>query len=347
MRARTGVRRENTARVAEVVWCGATTDPDGSWSGGSAVSIAFTRRTRRALVVLIAGAVVAASCGSSHGSTQGGKYEGASKDKGSTKDGGTARSLDAGFDPDRPPVFIVANVVNPDKVYLLSKFRSGIGHDFSSGSGETCRSMKHYLSVMDADAPDYKIEGGGGKEAMPLPDPAVDVPIYSPADGTYHVGSYDPVAFNSEVDIVPASQPVMLIRLMHVTPLAGLADGATVRAGEQVGLVLRNQPFDVAISAQVDDPENKTRYVSMFAAMDDATFAAWQRRGAESRDDLILSRGSVDAAPWQCEPVQPVKKEGDANFAVDYMAPEWFDLNLVKLDGHDEVSQKIKAKYGK
>ena len=54
---------------------------------------------------------MAASCGSSHGSTQGAKDEGASKDKGSTKDGGPAKSLDAGFDPDRPPVFIVANEV--------------------------------------------------------------------------------------------------------------------------------------------------------------------------------------------------------------------------------------------
>lgn len=46
------------------------------------------------------------------------------------------------FDIKNPPKFIQADFVELDKVYVISKFRSGVGHDFSLGD-EKCRSMKH------------------------------------------------------------------------------------------------------------------------------------------------------------------------------------------------------------
>lgn len=301
---------------------------------------------RLALIfVIVAGASVAPGCSAgSSGPDRGAEWhdDGPKQDDGAKHDGGA--QID---DTDNPPQFIVANVVDPAKVYMVSKFRSGIGHDYSVGTDETCRSMKHYLSVLDPDAPDYKIENGGSKEAMPAPEPGVDVPIFSPVDGTFHVVEGDGVPINREVQVVPSAYPSVVVRLMHVAPLASLADGDAVKAGQQVGLVLRNQAFDVAIDAKSVDVVDATRYISMFKAMDDATFAAWQRRGATDRDQFFLSRAEVDANPWKCEPSAAGKKQGDALFAVDYMQGEWFDRNEVTLDGYDEVTARIKAKYGR
>lgn len=251
------------------------------------------------------------------------------------------------FDPENPPQFITANFVDPSKVYTISKFRSGVGHDFSTQSGETCRSMKHYLGVMDANAPDYKILGGGNKDAMPLPVQGVDVPIFSPVDGVVSaIEDSGNVLFNRAIDVTPNSLPDVRIRLMHVTPLLSIKAGQTVKAGEQIALVLRNQPFDAGVEESVKDPINKTRYISIFKAMTDEVFSSWKARGAVSRDQFVLTKAQVDANPWQCA-TGPNEIPGAANFAVDYLAtPEGFALNEVVLTGYAEVSQQIKAKYG-
>src|SRR5438034_513620 len=43
---------------------------------------------------------------------------------------------------------ITANPVEADKIFVVSQFRSGSGHDYSYNAwdGETCRSMKHYFN---------------------------------------------------------------------------------------------------------------------------------------------------------------------------------------------------------
>lgn len=250
-------------------------------------------------------------------------------------------------DPDNPPKFIVANIVDPSKIYLISRFRSGIGHDFSVNSGETCRSMKHYLSAYDPEAPDYKIESNGAKSAMPAPVQGIDVPIYSPVDGVINIESGDGTPFNQSVDIVPNNYKMFTIKLGHVFPIEGLKVGQSVKAGQQVGLILRNQTFDFDIETMVDDSQYMSRYISGFMAMSDEVFAQWQKRGVLTRENLVLSKVIVDANPWKCVS-DASQKSGGGLFAVDYMAnASDFMRNLITLPGYQEVTDAINKKYGR
>lgn len=236
-------------------------------------------------------------------------------------------------DPEHPPYFIVANPVDPSKVISVSKFRSGMGHDFSVNSGETCRSMKHYVSIVDHNAPDYKKLSGGDKKKMPLPVQGVDVPVFSPVDGVLAVEQYDDVLFNRALNIVPDAYPNVRVRLMHVTPLDSVPAGTHVKAGQQVGLVLRNQVVDYGIEEDVKGSTFKTRYISFFMAMDDNTFAAWTARGATSRDEFVFTREQIDAKPWKCK-TSPDGKVGNEEFVENYVGtPEGIALNLVTLNG--------------
>jgi hypothetical protein len=64
-----------------------------------------------------------------------------------------------------PPRVLNANYIDLSKIEQVSRFRSTIGHSYVDGSGETCRSMKHYFQ----------------------PKASVDwtmVDVYAPASGT-------------------------------------------------------------------------------------------------------------------------------------------------------------------
>src|SRR5438128_12093342 len=89
----------------------------------------------------------------------------------------------SGFGVDRSnlPKFIQADFIDLSRVYSISKFRSGSGHDFSGG-GETCRSMKHYFTPQNnVTDPKAQKDANG---IPPKPDGKTDIPIYSPVDGT-------------------------------------------------------------------------------------------------------------------------------------------------------------------
>ena len=75
---------------------------------------------------------------------------------------------------------IEADFIDLDKIYSISKFRSGSGHDFS-GNGETCRSMKHYFNTQDTRGKMLAYDRGNG--IPPKPDGINDINIYSPVSG--------------------------------------------------------------------------------------------------------------------------------------------------------------------
>src|SRR3990172_3261597 len=81
---------------------------------------------------------------------------------------------------DSLPQFIEADFIDLDKIYSISKFRSGSGHDFS-GNGEKCRSMKHYFNTQDTREKMDAFSQNNG--IPPAPDGNGDIPIYSPVDG--------------------------------------------------------------------------------------------------------------------------------------------------------------------
>lgn len=280
------------------------------------------------LVVVIVGITLAVSR-SNQRKDQG--YKGDQKNEGAVQATQKADSIgtsevSADINSDNPPKFIQADFVELDKVFMVSKFRSGMGHDFSVGSGETCRSMKHYFTSIDANQPDYKTLGGGDKTKFPMPTMDKDVKIFSPVDGTLKSTNFDDVAYDHELQVTPDAYPGVTIRLMHVQNAPGITEGK-VKAGQLIGLVLANQSFDLAIESQ-GSGKNKTGFISYFAALPDEIFAKYQARGVASRDDLIITKEFRDAHPFSCHD----KEVFDENYGANNPAE-----NVVYLSGYKEV----------
>ncbi len=241
------------------------------------------------------------------------------------------------IDGDNPPKFIQADFVQLDKIYSISKYRSGVGHDYSD-SDETCRSMKHYFSSMNPNMPNYKMQKL--KEIdYPKPQEGKDVTIFSPTDGKILRIDHQKNRgwIGDEIKIVPDSYPKVIIRLMHVTPINNsIKSGKKVYAGEKVGLVLANQSFDIAIDQNtVFNSQN----ISYFAVMPDSIFAMYQKRGVKSRDDLIITKEYRDAHPFKCV---SNTKEFEKNYAD---GPEGDAENMVHLSGYDEINSVIQQQW--
>src|SRR3990172_12685802 len=82
---------------------------------------------------------------------------------------------------DSLPQFIEADFIDLSRIYSISKFRSGSGHDFSKGKGETCRSMKHYFNTKWSEN-GQKLRDANNN-IPPGPDGKTDISIFSPVDG--------------------------------------------------------------------------------------------------------------------------------------------------------------------
>lgn len=190
------------------------------------------------------------------------------------------------------PHFVEADITELDKIEEVSKFRSGFGHSFTDGF-EVCRSMKHYFSPYAAYRENNLVE------------------IYAPVSGTIisvmddgHGASVG--LTNKAVQIRPDSQPAFTFELFHVDLVsAQIVTGKRVEAGELLGyarmyyedLDEHATSFDVAVWANT--PAG-TRLVSYFEVLTDPVFAAYQARGAASRQDFIISQQARDADPLEC-----------------------------------------------
>lgn len=202
-------------------------------------------------------------------------------------DGGSGPSADAGdaahaappvFDVDNTPLpkFLDYDLIELDKLARISRFRSGIGHDYSD-QVETCRSMKHYFQ----------------------PKPSVDwasVAIRAPAAGT--VVRMDEEWAGTQIHLQTASQPAFTIVIFHVHPAAGLAIGTKLAGGQAIGTHVGSQTMsDVAV--QVISASG-LRLVSYFELVTDAVFAGYQARGVISRSAVQISKAERDASPLVC-----------------------------------------------
>lgn len=246
-------------------------------------------------------------------------------------------SLFPTVDGDNPPKFIQADFVELDKVYSISKYRSGVGHDYSD-SDETCRSMKHYFSSMNPAMPNYKAQKLEMKD-WPAPVEGQDVTIFSPVDGKILRVDHqkEKGRVGDEIKIAPDAYPKVIIRLMHVTPINdSIKAGKKVKAGEKVGLVLANQSFDLAIDQNtLFNSEN----ISYFAAMDDSVFVKYRARGVSSPNDLIITKEYRDAHPLQCS------DDGIGSFVNSTDTPEYEEENMVFLSGYDEIIPIVREQY--
>lgn len=220
---------------------------------------------------------------------------------------------------DSVPQFIEADFIDLEKIYSISKFRSGSGHDFS-GSGESCRSMKHYFNTQDTREKMMSFEKNNG--IPPQPDGVHDINIYSPVTGEIVAVEIEQMPIGEQIYIRPDSHPDYTVRLFHVYLDSGMKDGSKVNAGQKIGIISQYQNTDIAIMAG----GFKTNLVSYFDVMPESIFAKYRERGVKSRDELILTKEARDADPLQCNGEMFVREKNDTDqrdfvFLSGYVSP--------------------------
>lgn len=218
------------------------------------------------------------------------------------------------------PQFIQADFIDLDRIYTISKFRSGAGHDFSSG-GETCRSMKHYFNTQDSKEKLVLFDKNNG--LPPAPDGVNDINIYSPVEGKIIAVESEQIDIGKQVYLEPKSNPNYTVRLFHIYLDEGIKRGSQVSAGQKIGVIGRYQNTDIAIQAG----KFRGQFISYFEAMPDNIFAKYQARGIKSRSELIITQAERDANPLRCQGEQFAKSDYSTNsndyvFLSGYISPD-------------------------
>lgn len=231
------------------------------------------------------------------------------------------------IDSNNPPKFIQADFIDLAKIYSISKYRSGEGHDFS-GNGETCRSMKHYFTPQ-IDVTIKPTKAADGRSIPPLPDGKTDINIYSPVDGKIIDIQSERLPVGEQIYIRPDSTKDFTIRLFHVYKVTGITKGTIVKAGQKIGVISKDSATDISVEG------GRGQYVSYFQVMPDSLFAAYRQRGIKKRDDVIISKAYRDAHPIPCNQDQ----NGDQGF--DYPSDYDHEADNVYLSGY------IKPDYSK
>lgn len=196
------------------------------------------------------------------------------------------------LDENNLPAVVEADFIDLDHIITISKFRSGSGHDFSSG-GETCRSMKHYFSQAYDPITTYKL----GDPPPPAPAPETAVAIYSPVDGTITDISSENTSIGKQIRIRSANHPEFTFRLFHVYPLEDIRSRQRVTAGQRIGSIAKGQGTDIAVES---GPIFNQRFISYFSVMPDSIFARYEARGVNNRSELIISKEQRDQNPLEC-----------------------------------------------
>lgn len=210
--------------------------------------------------------------------------------------------IDVNIDVNNPPKFIQADFIDLSKIYSISKFRSGEGHDFS-GNGETCRSMKHYFTPQ-IDTSLKPTKAADGRTIPPQPDGKTDIDIYSPVDGIVTNIAEERLPVGEQIYIQPTNAKDYTIRLFHVYKISGINKGTSVKAGQKIGVISKNSATDISVEG------GREQYVSYFQVMPDNIFAEYIKRGAKTTDDFILTKAYRDANPIPCNS----DKKGDQAF---------------------------------
>jgi len=197
------------------------------------------------------------------------------------------------------PEFITHDFVNLDMIEKISKFRSGYGHDFSDGFEHNC-SMKHYYA--------YYSKYSGDDQT---------IPVYSPVNGLviakWNEGENTGRKNDYQIHIVPDNHTYITIRIFHIN--ATVNKGDRVKSGDKIGWVqaspttqeknngiLGDTDFDIGVEARTF---TGVHYISYFSIMADTLFENYKKRGAESRNDFIISKTWRDAHPVDWENPSP------------------------------------------
>jgi hypothetical protein len=190
------------------------------------------------------------------------------------------------IDPNNLPKFIKHDFVDLSKIKRISKFRSGVGHDFSDDF-ESNRSMKHYYAPYDQYLnTDSSLE------------------VYSPVNGkiVQLFKSETNRPRDWEVRIRPEDYPALLIIIFHINVDPSLKVGDRVSEGQKLGFAnllsiseeTKADNFDIAVQTFV---WGGRKLVSYFEIMTDELFESYKNRGISSRDQFIISKEYRDAHP--------------------------------------------------
>ena len=167
-----------------------------------------------------------------------------------------------------------ANYIELDKISQISKFRSGIGHDYWDDA-EQRRSMKHYF------VPKENVNWSSLR-------------IFSPVSGT--IVRLTEEWAGTQVQVQSADGYVFI--LFHVKLAHPLVVGEKVAAGDTLGTHIGSQTYsDIAVGHSVN---NAWRLVSYFDVMPDSIFQFYKARGISTRADCIISKEARDADPLNC-----------------------------------------------
>ena len=186
----------------------------------------------------------------------------------------SAESSVAGYDLDRlgVPQFVNTNYIDLTRIFQISKFRSGAGHDYSDDV-EKCRSMKHYFMTPDA-----------------------TTSIWSPVAGTVSLLRDDFVG--TQVLIQSDLQPDFTFIIFHVALAKPLIVGEHITEGQLLGNHVGLQTFsDIAVGVNAS---NGYRLVSYFETLTTAAFEPFRARGITAPSELIITRAQRDASPFNC-----------------------------------------------
>lgn len=181
---------------------------------------------------------------------------------------------------DSIPQFVNNNYLDLNKIEKISKFRSGMGHDYSDDF-ESCRSMKHYFNP---NVEDYSL-----------------IEIFSPVDGIV----VSMVESNGiRINIKSSEYPEYQFIIFHIDLLPEIEIGDIVSEGELIGNHINNSTIsDIAVQRYVlHEGIFKTQLLSYFEVMTDEHFNG-NYLGPEisSRSDLIISSTERDASPLHCD----------------------------------------------
>ena len=179
-------------------------------------------------------------------------------------------------DPNIIPQFVNVNYIELNKIGRISKFRSGIGHDYSDDF-EHCRSMKHYYQPFDSVN-------------------WTSIKIFSPVTGT--VDRIFEEWAGTQIQIKSDQYPNFIFIIFHVKLLTPLNVGNKVTAGNQIGTHIGSQTMSDIAVVQVAGAGRKM--ISYFNVMTDALFQNYQQRGITSRNDFIISKEARDTDPINC-----------------------------------------------
>ena len=204
------------------------------------------------------------------------------------------------IDPTNPPRIAVNNFIDLDPFIGITKLRAAYGHDFSIGDEEydpeykSCRSMKHYL-----DAYTYAQRSSGNFGSY---NTSGNVKYYAPADGELRdimTNEFSPGEIEYQFTIMSDEYPNLLFTFMHVDLLEELRNGASVKAGQHIGYVIRPHGQGEIVT-WVSLGAGNIKNISFFDVMSDEVFSKYQSRGVLDREQMTITREYRDSNPKPC-----------------------------------------------